>query len=271
VTAVVKELYVHPLKSGGGTRVKSAEVTPTGFRDDREFMLVGPGGAHLSQRELPRMALLRPSFDGRTLFVDALDAVTPLVHEAYEDGPVRDLTLFGRPCQGVDQGDEAAGWFSALLDFDCRLVRFAGRRETSHGGGTVAYADGYPFLVLSAESVADLNARLDHPLPMNRFRPNIVIEGFGAFGEDSVDLLRVGDEGIEIELVRPCRRCVIITTDQDSGLRSPEPLRTLATYRIRRMDDGSRGVIFGQKGIPRTLGTIRAGDRVCASTRHSHP
>jgi uncharacterized protein len=271
VRAVVKELYVHPLKSAGGTRVTSAEVTPTGFRHDREFMLVDPGGAHLSQRELPRMALLRPSFDGRTLRVDSLDAVTPLAHEAYADGPVRDLTLFGKPCQGVDQGDEAAGWFSALLDFDCRLVRFAGRREASGGGGTVMYADGHPFLVLSAESVADLNSRLDDALPMTRFRPNIVIEGFGAFGEDSVDLLRVGDTRIEIDIVGPCRRCVIITTDQETGARSPEPLRTLAGYRTRRTGDGRRGVIFGQKGIPRTLGTIRAGDRVCAESRHTPP
>ena len=267
--ATVRQLNVYPLKSAGGIRLKSGEVTPGGFRYDREFMLIRPDGAHLSQRELPRMALLRPSYDGRTLLVDAIDAVTPLVHQVRTDEAVRDVTLFGRPYQGVDQGDEAADWFSALLDADCRLVRFAGRRDTKRGGGTVAYADGYPLLVISAESLEDLNSRLEYPVPMTRFRPGIVIEGLGPYGEDSVDLLRIGDA--EIEFVQPCGRCVITTTDQNSGVRGHEPLRTLATYRTRRMDDGSQAVTFGQYGIPRTVGTIRAGDTVCVSTRPSHP
>lgn len=265
MTAVVRALNVYPLKSAGGTRLREAELTPMGFRSDREYMLISPDGRHLTQRELPRMALLRPSYDGDKLLVDSLDAVTPLVHVARRDGAVRDVTLFGKPLRGVDQGDEAADWFSALLDADCRLVRFSGVRPTSRGGGTVAYADGYPLLVLSVESLADLNSRLEVALPMNRFRPSIVLEGLGAFGEDSVDLLRIGDA--EIELVKPCARCVITTTEQDSGVTDREPLRTLATYRTRRTDDGSRGVMFGQYGIPRTLGIIRAGDPVFVSTR----
>lgn len=269
MTAVVRQLNVYPLKSAGGIRLKSGEVTPTGFRHDREFMLIRPGGAHLSQRELARMALLRPSYDDRRLLVDAIDAVTPLVLEPRSAGPVRDVTVHGRPCQGVDQGDEAADWFGALLDTDCRLVRFTGRRDTSRGGGTVSYADGYPLLVISVESLDDLNSRLDDPLPMNRFRPSIVVEGLGPYGEDSVDLLRIGE--VEIEFVKPCGRCVITTTDQNSGIRGHEPLRTLATYRTRRTDDGRRVVTFGQYGIPRTLGTIHAGDAVCVSTRPSHP
>jgi uncharacterized protein YcbX len=269
VTVVVRRLHVYPLKSGAGSRLTSAEVTPTGFAHDREFMLIRPDGTHLSQRELPRMALLRASFDGETLFVDAIDAVTPLVHDVGTAGALRDITLFGEPGRGVDQGDEAAGWFSALLDADCRLVRFTGRRETLLGGGTVAYADGYPLHVLSVESLEDLNSRLDEPLPMERFRPSIVIEGLGPYGEDSVDLLRIGE--VEIELIEPCRRCVITTTDQNSGARGREPLRTLASYRTQRSSDGSSGLTFGQNGIPRTVGTIRAGDTVCASPRRSHP
>lgn len=261
MTAVVRGLYVYPLKSGGGTRLTTAEVTPTGFRHDREFALIRPDGARLSQREVARMATLRPSYDGAKLFVDAFDAVTPLVHEARADGPVREVRLPAAVCQGIDQGDEAADWFSALLGTSCRLVRFTGRRETSRGGGTVAFADGYPLLVISAESLDDLNERLEEPLPMNRFRPSIVIEGLGAYGEDSVGVLRVGD-AVEIELIKPCTRCVITTTDQESGLRGKEPLRTLATYRTRRRSDGSRGVIFGQNAIPRVLGDVRIGDEI---------
>lgn len=260
MAAVVRELYFYPLKSGGGSALSRGELLAEGFPHDREFMLVRPDGAHLSQRESPRMAALRPVFDGVKLTVGHLDAVTPLALEVRADRPLRDVTVHGKPCQGVDQGDEAAGWFSALLGRECRLVRFAGRRPTSLGGGTVAYADGYPLLVISAESLADLNARLDEPLPVNRFRPNIVIEGLGAFGEDSVRLLRVGRTVIEI--VKPCARCVITTIDQETGMKGHEPLRTLATYRTRQTPGGGTGLIFGQNAIPRALGVIAVGDPV---------
>jgi epoxide hydrolase-like predicted phosphatase len=147
-------------------------------------MLVTPEGRFLSQRDLVQMALLRPSYDGEVLTVDAPGA-SPLVHKAVDDGDVRDVTVHRKECQGVDQGDEAAAWFSGLLDADCRLVRFTGRRATSRGEGEVMYADGYPLLVISAESLDDLNTRLDDPLPMNRFRPSLVIEGLGPYGEDT--------------------------------------------------------------------------------------
>lgn len=260
MTAVVRELYRYPLKSGGGTPLSRAELRAEGFRHDREFMLVRPDGAHLSQRELPRMAALRPVFDGAALTVDHLDAPTPLKLTARDDDAPRDVTVHGHPCQGIDQGDEAAGWFSALLGRECRLVRFTGRRPTKLGGGTVAYADGYPLLVISAESLADLNARMDEPLPMNRFRPNIVIEGLGAFGEDSARLLRAGDAVLEV--VKPCARCVITTTDQETGAKGREPLRTLATYRGREVPGDGLGLLFGQNAVPRTLGTIAVGDTV---------
>ncbi|MCP2337795.1 MOSC domain-containing protein [Actinomadura rupiterrae] len=271
--AVLAELNVHPLKSGGGTALTSAELTPTGLLHDREFMLVTPEGRHLSQREHARLALLRPHFDGELLTVsapgveaDVAAGFEPLEHKALADGPVVDVTVHRKPCQGVDQGDAAAAWFTRFLESapdaerrgpfaGCRLVRFTGRRPTSRGGGEVAYADGYPLLVISAESLADLNTRLNEPLPMNRFRPSIVLEGLGAYGEDAVRLLRIGST--VIELVKPCTRCVITTTDQATAVRSREPLRTLAAY---RNVDG--GIIFGQNAVPRTLGTLRVGDPV---------
>jgi uncharacterized protein YcbX len=271
MTAVVRELHVYPLKSGGGTPLSSAELLPEGFRHDRAFMLVRPDRRHLSQREIPRMALLRPSYDGVKLTVELAAAglsagdVTPLAHVAHSDGPAVDVTVHGKPCQGVDQGDEAAEWFTAALGRECRLMRFTGQRPTSVGGGTVAYADGYPLLVTSVESLDELNSRLDEPLPMNRFRPGIVIEGLGAWGEDSVRFLRIGD--VELELVKPCTRCVITTTDQETAVKGREPLRTLASYRTRTLPDGERGVVFGQNAIPRTLGTIGVGDGVTVLSR----
>jgi uncharacterized protein YcbX len=248
------ELNAYPLKSGGGTALRSAELTPRGLPFDREFMLVDPGGRFLSQREFARMALLSPSYDGEVLTVGAPNAA-PLVHKAADDGEVLDVRIQRKDCQGIDQGDEAATWFAEFLGAECRLVRFTGRRETSRGGGEVMFADGYPLLVISQESLDDLNTRLDEPLPMNRFRPSLVVEGLGPYGEDDVRLLRVGEA--VIEMVKPCNRCLITTTDQETGERGREPLRTLATYRT-----AERGILFGYNAVPRSLGTLTVGDEV---------
>jgi uncharacterized protein YcbX len=254
VTATLTELNAYPLKSGGGTALRTAELTARGLPHDREFMLVTPEGRFLSQRDYAGMALMRPVYDGEVLTVDVPGA-GQFVHKAVDDGAVLDVTIQRHEARGVDQGDEAAGWFSDLLDAECRLVRFTGRRATSRGGGELMFADGYPLLVISAGSLGDLNGRLDEPVPMNRFRPSLVVEGLGAFAEDGVRLLRVG--GTVIEMVKACARCVITTTDQETGERGREPLRTLASYRTI-----DRGVRFGQNAVPRELGTLTVGDPV---------
>ncbi|MDX6742039.1 MOSC domain-containing protein [Actinocorallia sp. A-T 12471] len=251
----VAGLNVHPLKSGSGTPVREAELTETGLRHDREFMLVDAEGRFLSQRKHPRMALLRTSYDGVALDVNGFH------HKALGpgDAPVVDVTVHGRSCQGVDQGAEAAGYFSDFLGTPVRLVRFTGVRQTSRGDGRVAYGDAYPLLVISEESLADLNARLAEPLPMNRFRPNIVLSGLGAYGEDSVRRIAIGD--VEIEFVKPCGRCVITTVDQETGVKGREPLATLARYRTVTFD-GERLIVFGQNAVPRTTGSLHVGQSV---------
>jgi uncharacterized protein len=261
LSAVVRELNVFPLKSASGISMREAQVTSMGLRHDREFMLVRPDHRHLSQREVPRLALLRPSYEGAKLIVDALDAVTPLVHEP-ADGRAVDVTVHGKPCQGMDQGDDAAGWFSAYLDTECRLVRFAGVRHTKLGGGRFAFADQYPLLVVSQESLDDLDQRLSEPLPLNRFRPSIVLAGLGPYGEDTVSTLRIGE--VEIEMIAPCGRCVMTTIDQQTGVRSGEPLRTLATYRTQDFA-GKREIMFGRLAIPRAFGTIATQDTAIAT------
>ncbi|HEX2313807.1 MAG TPA: MOSC N-terminal beta barrel domain-containing protein [Thermomonospora sp.] len=252
-TAALTGLTVYPLKGGRGTALTAAELGPRGLRYDREFMLVTPEGRFLSQRDYGRMALLRPAYDGEVLTVRAEGET--LTHKAVEDGPVREVVVHRTYCEGVDQGDEAARWFTEFLGTECRLVRFTGHRPTSRGGGEVAFADAYPLLLISEESLADLNGRLDEPLPMNRFRPNLVVAGLGAFGEDRAKLLRIGET--TIELVKACARCIVTTTDQETGERGREPLRTLAAYRTI-----DRGIRFGQNGVPRTTGTLRLGDPV---------
>ncbi|MFV2172585.1 MOSC domain-containing protein [Actinomadura sp. LOL_016] len=253
MAATLTELNVYPVKSGGGTPLRTAELTPAGLRHDREFMLVNAEGRSLTQRDTAAMALMRPSYDGEVLTVAAPGAA-PLVHKAV-DGEPREVLVHRKECRGVDQGDEAAAWFADLLGRECRLVRFTGRRETSRGGGVARFQDGYPLLLISAESLADLNGRMAAPLPMNRFRPSVVVEGLGAFGEDAARLLRIG--GTVIEAIKPCTRCVITTTDQETGERGREPLRTLASYR-----SGEGGLLFGQNCVPRTPGTLAVGDPV---------
>jgi uncharacterized protein YcbX len=258
--AVIAGLNVFPVKSAGAVALAEAEMTPDGLRHDRAFMLVRPDGRHLSQREVPGLALVHPVYDGAKLTVHTPLADTPLICETV-DGPPRAVTVHRRPCQGVDQGDDAAGWFSDALGLSCRLVRFTGTRSTMLGGGTLAFADGYPVSVLSAESLDDLNRRMDVRLPMNRFRPNIVLRGLGPYGEDAVTRLHGAAES---ELVKPCGRCVIVNTDQETARRAPAPLRTLAGYRTARFN-GAREIMFGRLGVPRSPGVLRVGDRLTAS------
>ncbi|WP_225991321.1 MOSC N-terminal beta barrel domain-containing protein [Actinomadura montaniterrae] len=140
--AVIAALHMYPVKSAAGVPLAEAEMTPDGLRHDRAFMLVRPDGRHLSQREVPGLALVHPAYDGTKLTVTSPLADAPLVCAA-ADGPARDVTVHRRPCQGIDQGDDAAAWFSDALGIPCRLVRFTGTRPTRRGGGTLAYADGY--------------------------------------------------------------------------------------------------------------------------------
>ena len=262
-TLSVSALYVYPVKSCRGTEMDAAEVSPCGFAHDREFMVVdGITGLFLTQREAPRLALIRPFLEDDALRLEA-PGMSPLALTPVTSGPVRDVIVWQDRCCAVDQGGEAAGWLTRFLGVDCRLVRMAedhvrpvdpryavGRRDR------VGFADGYPFLLLSRESLDDLNARLAAPVPMNRFRPNIVVAGGGApFLEDRWRRIRIGS--VTFYVVKPCARCVITTVDQDSAVPGREPLATLARYR-----NSPRGVLFGQNLIHAGTGTIRRGDPV---------
>ncbi|MEO5876888.1 MAG: MOSC N-terminal beta barrel domain-containing protein [Streptosporangiaceae bacterium] len=255
--ASLTELNVYPLKSGSGTSLSSAELTPRGLRHDREFMLIDSAGRMLTQRAHPWLARLRMSYDGKLLVAG------DFIHRPVDNGPVLEVEVWGTPCQGIDQGPAAAAWYSAFLDLEVRLIWFTGHRQTPLGGGSVGFADGYSLLVLSQESLDDLNDRLNdrlgEPVPMNRFRPNLVIEGLGPFGEDTARVLRVGTA--TLDLVAPCPRCVITTVDQETAIKGREPLRTLAGYRTQ-VFNGDRGIMFGQNAIPRGTGTLHVGDPV---------
>jgi len=248
--AVVSALNVYPVKGCKGITLPEVELADTGLRFDRHWMVTDEDGRFVTQRELPRMALISTRLDGETLALSAPD-MDSLVLSAHQSGERVSVTVWRDHSFGFDQGTAAAAWFSAFLGRALRLIRFDA--STKRGSDPVftdgvpawtEFSDGFAILVISEASLADLNARLDQPLPMNRFRPNVVITDVGAYEEDHLWAL-ISDK-IELRLVKPCTRCQVTTTDQDTGLRSLEPLRTLGYY---RMNSVFGGVAFGQNAI----------------------
>jgi len=262
-SVTVSDLYFYPIKSCGGSSLDRAEVGPRGIEHDREFMVVDAAtGLFLTQRELPRMALIRPRMTDGVLHLHAPGMPT-LAVQPVRDGEARDVIVWRDRCRAVDQGAEVGGWLSEFLGTHCRLVRMA-EAYVRHVDPTyavtdrdqVGFADGYPFLLISQESLDDLNSRLPEPLPMNRFRPNIVVAGGGApYLEDRWRRLRIG--ALTLHVVKACARCTITTTDQDTGVQGKEPLTALAKFRR-----APRGVLFGQNLIHQGDGIIRRGDPV---------
>ena len=266
----ISALNVYPVKSCRGIALDSALLTPTGLAFDREWMVVRANGEFVTQRDLPRLSLIETRLMPQTLELSAPDMrvlSVPLsgISSPRHAGQVR---VWRDRVEALDEGEAAAGWLSEFLATPLRLVRFApGARRPSNPlytrehEGLAKFADGYALLILGQASVADLNRRLalkSHaPLPMNRFRPNLVIDGedLGPYDEDRITWLR--GESIALKPVKPCIRCRITTTDQLTAEVGTEPLLTLATYRIH---PELGGPAFGQNaivvdGVGRTLRT----------------
>ncbi len=258
----VAALYVYPIKSCAGMSVASVTLDRRGVMGDRRFMVVDDDGRFLSQRELPKLALIVPRIaDGAvTLAAPGFSTITvPVLME----GPRRSVVVWRDVCDAIDQGDDASRWLSAHLGVSCRLVRLADEWKrlvdptyATRPDDEVSFADAYPLLLIGEASLEDLNARLETPLPMNRFRPNVVVRGSTPFAEDGWRNIVIGD--VRATVVKPCARCVTTLVDQQTGARGKEPLRTLASY--RRRGDGE--VYFGQNVIHAGQGAITVGDRV---------
>jgi uncharacterized protein YcbX len=251
--AHVASLHVYPVKSCRGMDVEAFRFTPTGPEWDRRWMIVTAGdGRFISQRSHPAMARIAAAIAGGSLRLSS-DDIEPLVVPLEHDGALRRVSVWKDECRAVDAGDDAADWLAATLGEPLRLVRidpavprlanpeFAGPRPHP-----VSFADAYPVLMISRESLAELNRRLPEAIPMARFRPNIVIEGVAAHTEDAMTRFRLGS--VVLRGVKHCTRCPITTTDQQTGARHPrqEPLRTLGTY---RHDHALKGVTFGQNCV----------------------
>lgn len=253
--ANLTDLNVYPVKSCRGMPLAAAELTRTGLLHDRHWMLARPNGRFVTQRELPRMALIgtRVGSDGLTLTAPGMPALEVPRIPAGESRPVTVWKFDGR---GIDCGAEASAWVTRYLETELSLVAFdvdtprtCSPDWTQGVHAITEFADGFPLLVISRASLADLNTRLasksQRPLPMERFRPNLVIDGVAAFDEDRMHELRVG--GVTLRMVKPCTRCSITTTDQQTGMvDGVEPLRTLKEFRF---DRELKGVCFGQNAI----------------------
>lgn len=247
----VTELYVYPVKSLRGIRVDSIAVINTGFEYDRRWMLVDNSGLFLSQRKCPKMALVNVAMGKEALVVSVGGRKDLHIPYNSKGSDVLAVSVWGDTCDALAVSEEADSWFSEYLGQSCRLVRmpddfrrpvdpdYARRRED-----VASFADGFPVLLVSEASLADLNSRLEDKggcaMSMIRFRPNIVVRGCGAYAEDRMDSL----EGEQLDLypVKPCSRCVIPAIDPETGEKEREPLDTLTEY--RRLD--GKKVYFGQ-------------------------
>ena len=261
----VSALSYYPIKSCGAVHVEAAELDDCGIRNDRRLLLTEPDGTFLTQRDYPSMTQVQPLIEGDRLSL-AAPGMTPLSVDLTEDRAAHEIRIFRDTCQAVDQGEAVAAWFSDYLNAPCRLVamapQFARRIKPDYAKrpeDQVGFADAFPFLLTTEASLTDLNARMETPLPMNRFRPNIVVSGAEAYAEDRWQSLRIG--AVEFAGVKGCVRCVVTTTRQETGEQGEEPLATLATYRNLE----GQGVIFGQNLIHLGRGVIRVGDEVVVS------
>jgi len=256
----LSELWIYPLKSAQGIALPVAELSPTGLLHDRRWLLVDPAGRFVSQRECPALARLQLSLSETELGFELGAASLKLPLPPY-DLPEIPVQVWRSRVLAQCFAEPVNRWFSQHLQRPLQLVYMPEHcwRATNPDfapGRQVSFADGYPYLLTHSASLADLNARLQQAVPMNRFRPNLVIAGGSAYAEDHWRQLRIG--GLHFEIVKPCGRCVIVDIDQKTGSQQPEVLQVLASYR-RQQDQ----VIFGQNAVcAQSAGTLQTGLRV---------
>jgi uncharacterized protein YcbX len=270
----ISGLYVYPIKSCRGTALRSAAVGRRGILHDREFMIVDGDGLMLTQRAYPRMVFIAPSIQGEELAIDIAGfGATTVSLLGFSDVRPASSIVWDDTVQAMDQGDGVASFLSGFFGFPCRMVRMTDQSEriSPRGGAEVSFADAYPFMGISDASLRELNGRLESPLEMRRFRPNVTFDAAHAFDEDS--WLRFSAADITFTGETLCSRCAIPATDQDSGERGKEPGATLARY--RRGDQlgthwktpHANAVYFGRNLRHSGTGVLRIGDEITVEER----
>jgi uncharacterized protein len=274
---IVSELCVYPLKSCQGIDLTQTEVKIKGLVSDREMMLVSGTGKFITQRQFPQLAKVQVEISGQNITLKLEDESFPsLTFAPTLTGRRLDVEIWRDRLQAIDQGDEVADWFHQLLNLDpdkvCRLVkessqynRILAQKYPSETDIPLSFADNYPVMLTATASLVELNHRIaeihlsqKQAIPMNRFRPNIVVSTGEPFIEDRWSLIQIGE--IRFKMAKPCSRCIITTIDQKQGQKNQlkEPLNTLGTFRQL----SEQGVMFGVNMIPQNEGIIRTGDRL---------
>ncbi|MEZ5347010.1 MAG: MOSC domain-containing protein [Pyrinomonadaceae bacterium] len=274
---IVSEINVFPVKSLGGVMLESCKVEDRGLQNDRRLMLVDEKGDFLTQREYPKMATINCELLGDKIIVSSEGTGKISIPMQFESAKTVRVRVWQSVCEAIEADREINDWFSDQLETICRLVRMP--EETKRqinptfnmGNEIVSFADGYPLLLIGESSLSDLNLKLENKIPMNRFRPNIVVSGSEAFAEDDWKKIRIGKTVFRI--TKPCARCVITTIDQTTGIPDiKEPLKTLAGFRRASMIYPNKfsefglnknDVLFGQNLVSENFGSeIKLGDKV---------
>lgn len=255
----LSEIWHYPVKSMIGVQHSTLTVDKRGFVFDRHWMLVTPEGQFLSQRQLPKMALIAAKISGNQLELTLPESIT---HRVTNDGTrALNVTVWGDICAAIEPDSQASALLSEFLSTPCHLITFAPDHVRSvdpdfaNSDDQVGFADAFPFLLISQASLDDLNQRLSTPVDMRRFRPNLVVTGCQAYDEDSWKLVRIGD--ITFRVNKPCSRCAIPGLDPDTGERTKEILSVLAQYRKR-----DNQIFFGQNLLQNSTGSLSVGNNV---------
>jgi uncharacterized protein YcbX len=248
--AIISEINIYPLKSGRAIPLQQSRLGVTGFEWDRHWMAASPDGVFMSQRTQPRLARVVPEVTNELLTLRA-PGQQPLHVPVKPDGLSQPARVWKDSITALDLGDDAAKWLTEAVGSPARLLRISPVLDRSasaeYAGPTpnpVSFVDGFPILVCNAASLAHLNTRMPSPIGMERFRPNIVLEGLEPFEEDRIAELRF--EGVTLRLVKPCTRCVITSTDQQTGEPSTNPLPVLRSFRFNK---ALLGVMFGENAV----------------------
>jgi len=257
----VSGLFTYPVKSCRGISLNSSQLQSFGLKNDRRWMVVDEEGVMLTQRTVAKMCLIQPELIDAGLMLKTLSMDDLYVEFPLENKKLK-VKIWADHCQAFDAGDKAAKWLSHVLEQNCRLVYFPDDEfrqvdlNYANKGEKTAFSDGFPLLLITQESLDDLNGRLScDPISMHRFRPNIVVKGAEAFAEDAWKIIRIAD--ITLRIVKPCSRCVIPSINIETAQREDEPLKTLVSYRKL-----NKKIYFGQNIIANSTGEINIGMQV---------
>lgn len=255
----VTGLYIYPIKSLQGISLNEADVLERGFRYDRRWMIVDQANKLITQRTHPHLSQVSITLAEQSIIASYSDLSALEIPLTLANNSPIEVTVWNDQVEAIEASDEINEWFTIVVGEPCKLAFMPEdalrpvNPERAVNNENVSFADGYPYLIISEASLEDLNSRIEVDLPMNRFRPNIVVDGCQPYEEDTWEDIRIGE--VKFHVTHPCKRCLFTTVDQETGKKGAEPLKTLATYRREGND-----VIFGVNTLALMKGRVHVGD-----------